>query len=143
MADIKGFVTMVLKNGGAQLVVVLGLAWLFQQYFPINSATVAVLLEWLLWAAFVDGIFRLVVGEFYWIRYKELKFQTDKTSGNYAEVEKEVDAGSPIKSQAQDLGLDGLQYLKDKLLPDNSTKALDLIAKIDAMIAGSEVTVPE
>lgn len=131
MASIKEFLTMVLKNGGAQFVLVLVLAWVFSQYFPINPELIATLLEWLLIAALIEGIYRLVINDLFFALYKYGQYKVDCKQEDYSEVE---NLDTNVKAAGLELGIDGLQYLKDTLVKDPTTKAQELIAKIEAQL---------
>ena len=129
MTDFKGFISSVVKFGGANLILVLLLAWFFQANFSVSPATISEYIEYLYILAFYDTAVVLVVSRFIWIAEKIRAFCKGE------DMKKDVAAKSPAQV-AQELGFEtaGLMMskvgeLKDKIATDPEKKEKKKLTK--------------
>ena len=104
---LSAFFKIIVKYGGANLIIFLVSAWFFDTYFHINSSDVMELLAWMLRALFYETIYVLIISRIIWTMEKFRDFGKGKTMS--AEVN-----GKPVISVAKDIGLDTMVNLVQK-----------------------------
>lgn len=104
---ISAFFKIIVKYGGANLVIFLVSAWFFDTYFHINEGEVADKLSWLLTAIFIETVYVMFVSRVIWTMEKFRDFKDGKTM-------KEEMNGKPVITVAKDIGLDTVVSLVQK-----------------------------
>lgn len=104
---LSAFFKMIVKYGGANLIIFLVSAWFFDTYFHIKEGEVADKLSWLLTAIFIETVYVMLVSRVIWTMEKFRDF------GKGKDMKEEMN-GKPVVKVLQDIGLDTVINLTQK-----------------------------
>ena len=105
--QIGNFFKLVIKYGGANLVIFLVAAWYFNTYFYINPADVSDLLSWLLRVLFFETVYVLIVSRVIWTLEKFRDYREGKTMSSDMN-------GKSVSAAAKDIGLETVITIVEK-----------------------------
>lgn len=105
---ISAFFKVIVKYGGANLVILLISAWFFDSFFHVNPLTIGNILEFLLWIIFFETIYVLVVSRIVWTLekfrdYREGKSIKDEMNGKAVSTMAKAVVGDVVVGVAEKL----------------------------------------
>ena len=106
---ISAFFKVIVKYGGANLVILLISAWFFDSFFHMDPMMIGNILGYLLWIIFFETIYVLVVSRIVWTMEKFRDFKEGKT------IKDEMD-GKAISAVAKEVGVDMIVSLAEKMV---------------------------
>ena len=119
---ISAFFRVIVKYGGANLVIFLVSAWFFDTYFHIDPEGVSELLAWLLKVLFYETIYVLIVSRAIWTAEKIKDFVKGKP------IAEEMDSKA-ISTVAKEVGVDMIVSLAEKMVKTPEEKERKAIGK--------------
>lgn len=119
---ISAFFRVIVKYGGANLVIFLVSAWFFDTYFHINPTEVAELLAFLLRVLFIETVYVLIISRGVWTAEKIKDFVKGKP------IAEEIN-GKAISAVAKEVGVDMIVSLAEKMVKTPEEKERKAIGK--------------
>lgn len=119
---ISAFFKVIVKYGGANLVILLVSAWFFDSFFHMDPGMIGTILGYLLWIIFFETIYVLIISRVVWTLEKFRDYREGKT------IKDEMD-GKAISAVAREVGLDLIVELKEKLTKTPEEKEKKAILK--------------
>ena len=128
---LSAFFKVIVKYGGANLVILLVSAWFFDSFFHINPLIVGDLLEWLLWIIFFETIYVMIISRIVWTLEKFRDYGEGKS------IKEEMN-GKAVTAIAKEIGADVIVNVAKKLAPTPEKKIKKELDKIDKEIEAIE-----
>jgi hypothetical protein len=105
---ISAFFKVIVKYGGANLVIFLVSAWFFDSFFHVDGTEVQQKLGWLLTAIFIETIFVMTISRIIWTMEKFRDFKEGKT------IKDEMN-GKAVSTIAKEVGVGLIVDLAEKM----------------------------
>lgn len=122
---LQGFINIIVKYGGVNLVIFLVASWYFDTYFHVDPQEVTTLLGNMLQMIFWETIFVMIVSRLIWAANEVKKFVKGEAS---ADVETTMDSKS-VSSLTKEIGLDIAMSAIEKLKTTPEAKERKKIKK--------------